>query len=299
METPSDTRGPLRLVVPPEDGGQRVDIYLAAATGRSRRWARRLLGAGSVWRNRQPLRVLSRRLAEADVLDLLVPPSEVELAPGREERELPILFEDQWMAAVDKPAGMLSQPAEQGEEWSADQLIRRALARREGRCPHLHLVHRLDRRTSGVLLFALRPQIQGALARLWRNQRVERRYLALVGGRPSFDEVQLTASIARDRSHRWRFETHADGKTARTEVRVLERREETSLVECRLLSGRTHQVRVHLSEAGYPVVGDVLYGGTPAPRLLLHAWRLELEHPRSTERMRLEAPPPSGLARSA
>lgn len=287
--------------MPFEHDGARLDVFLAAATELSRRAARALIEAGDVLRNGQPLRVLSRTVQAGDVIDALRPPAEL----GAAVPDLPlprILFTDGWLLVADKPAGVLSQPAENRGpgDLALDEILLLGLALREGRRPFLRLVHRLDRQTSGAVLFARVRQALPPLSEAWRSGAVDRRYLAVVGGHPSFEATEVDRPIGRDPEHRWRFRVDGGGRAARTEVAVVERLAgDTALVECRLTTGRTHQVRVHLAALGHPVVGDTLYGGSSRPtvsRPLLHASRLDLPHPRTGDRLTIECPLPSDFS---
>jgi len=295
----SPTPPPVRLVVPPEQDGARLDQFLAAATALSRRACRALVAAGAVLRNGETLRVQSRTVVTGDVIDALRRPGELGV-PARPSLPLPvILFEDAWLLVVDKPAGVLSQPAETAApgELAIEQQLLLSLAARNGRRPFLRLVHRLDRSTSGAVLFARREQALPRLAESWRNGQVDRRYLAVVAGDPAFDELEVDRPIGRDPAHRWRFQVDPGGRPARTALRVVARHAAgTALVDCRLLTGRTHQVRVHLAAVGHPVVGDRLYGAPSHPgsgRPLLHAASLELPHPGNGRRLQIVSPPPA------
>ncbi len=295
--------GLVRLLVWPAHTGLRLDQFLAAATPLSRRKARELLASGAVHRNGQALRVASRALECGDVIDLLAAGDGLGLPALPALPPLAVLHEDRSLLAVDKPAGMLSQPAEEraAGELACDELALLELSRREGRRAFLRLVHRIDRLTSGVLLFARSPEALGPLTAAWQGGQVERRYLAVVEGRPEFAERRVEAAIARGADGAWRFEVPAGpgrGKNAVTEVWVLQAGEPFSVVECRLLTGRTHQVRVHLAHLGHPVAGDRLYGARlPGPlRPLLHAAGLTLPHPKSAERLEIVAPLPADLA---
>jgi RluA family pseudouridine synthase len=289
----------VRLVVPPEHDGARLDLFLAAATALSRRASRAMVAAGEVLRNGETLHVQSRILVAGDVIDALRSPAELGV-PGVPSLPLPtILFEDAWLVVVDKPAGVLSQPAEgtQRGELAIEQQLLLALAARDGRRPFLRMVHRLDRTTSGAVLFARTEQALPRLAASWRAGRVDRRYLAVVAGDPDFDELEIERPIARDPAHRWRFRVDDAGRPARSSVRVLARHAgRTALVECRLHTGRTHQVRVHLAAVGHPVAGDRLYDAPAqlgAPRPLLHAASLELPHPGDGRRLHVDSPLPA------
>lgn len=292
-----------RLVVPPEHDGARLDLYLAAATSLSRRASRAMVAAGEVQRNGEVLRVQSRTLVAGDVIDVLRSPAELSVPPVPPLPLPAILFEDAWLVVVDKPAGVLSQPAEDSPrgELAIEQQLLLALAARDGRRPFLRMVHRLDRTTSGAVLFARTEQALPRLAAAWRAGTVDRSYLAVVAGDPGFDELEIERPIARDPAHRWRFRVDEAGRPAHSSVRILARHAgRTALVRCRLHTGRTHQVRVHLAAVGHPVVGDRLYGAPAqlgAPRPLLHAASLDLPHPGDGRRLHIESPLPADFER--
>lgn len=286
-----------RLLVRPGQGGMRLDLFLPDAAGLSRRRSRALISEGAVWRNGQAIRVQSRALDEGDVIDIVTADIDLESQPWRPE-DLDLVFEDRWLAVANKKAGVLTQPSENSrtEELALDQHLLLWMAYRDGRRPFLRTVHRLDRLTSGLVVFAHNPQALPALDRSWRTGKVDRFYLALVEGCPDGeDDGLIDAPIGRDRAHTWRFEVDRRGKAARTRFQILLRSEGWSAVLCRLETGRTHQVRVHLAHLGHPVLGDHLYGSTTrdTPRPLLHAWALAFPHPGDNSPLRLTAPIPS------
>lgn len=255
-----------------------------------------MLAEGQVARNGRPQRVASREVELGDVIDLLSPLARF----ASPVPEVTIVHEDASLVVADKPAGVLSQPADTRAEGELayDEQVLLALSHREGRKIFLRLVHRIDRLTSGLLLFARSPESLGPLAQAWQAQRVERLYLALVEGRPDFSETEASTPIGRDLAHVWRFQADPAGQAARTAVRVLTASHPLSLVECRLVTGRTHQVRVHLAHLGFPVAGDGLYGARlrgPA-RPLLHAARLALPHPATQELLTVSSPLPADFA---
>ncbi len=288
-----------RLLVRPGQGGIRLDLFLPEAAGPSRRRSRALISEGAVWRNGQAVRVQSRILDEGDVIDIVSPDIELESHPWRPE-ELDLVFEDRWLAVANKKAGVLTQPSENSrtEELALDQHLLLWMAYRDGRRPFLRTVHRLDRLTSGLVVFAHNPQALPALDRSWRSGKVDRFYLALVEDLPEDDQGVIDAPIGRDRSHAWRFEVDRGGKEARTHFKVVHREDQWSAVLCRLETGRTHQVRVHLAHLGHPVLGDHLYGSSTrdVPRPLLHAWALGFPHPGDNSPLRLTAPIPSVMS---
>jgi len=292
-----------RLLVGPEQQGERLDIFLAGTTQLSRRGARRLIADGFVWRNGDPLRVQSRALTPGDVVDVLRPPEELGVPPLPEVVTPELLFHDRFLLVAAKPAGVLSQPAENRslDDPSFDHQVLLALALNTGRRPFLRMLHRLDRMTSGAVLFARSSSALQPLTQAWADGRVERSYLAVVEGHPGLDNFEIDRPIARDRGHRWRFHCHESGRTAQTRVQIVARLDGgLSAVRCQLITGRTHQVRVHLTDIGHPVLGDRLYGSkraAEADRPLLHAASLTLPHPDTGEELRVECPVPEDLAR--
>ncbi len=291
-----------RCIVTREHEGARIDVFLAAVTQLSRRATRRLLTEGTIRFNGRPIRVQSRPVTAGDVVDILQPPAELGVGPLPNIVTPTILHQDRWLLVAAKPAGVLSASAEnmQQGELAFDQQVLVARAVADGKRPFLRLVHRLDRVTSGAILFACHPEALPPLTSAWGKGLVERVYVAVVEGHPEFERVEIDRPIARDRLHAWRFTTDPSGRKAATEARVVAHLENgLAVVECRLVTGRTHQVRVHLASVGHPVLGDRLYGSRradEAPRPLLHAASLTFPHPRSGEKLHIVCPPPDDIA---
>ena len=213
-----------------------------------------------------------------------------------------VLYVDEDVVLVDKPSGVLVHPTSDGEEDTVLARLVVELARRFGNPRKVSVVHRLDRDTSGVMVLARTHAAAEHLHRQFRAHLVSRRYLALVAGDLA-RETTVERSIGRPRpgARRAALAAGAGGRPARTTVRPLERFGRATLVEAELGTGRTHQVRVHLSSLGHPVLGDPIYGGeglgpVAVPRLALHAAHLGLTHPRTGERLELGAPLPADLA---
>jgi 23S rRNA pseudouridine1911/1915/1917 synthase len=237
---------------------------------------------------------------------------------GRRTKPEPILYLDGEIVVVDKPPGVTTmrhkhEAAEFGSRAQrflpvtlADQLTGMLAAALHGRPPKVRPVHRLDKETSGLVVFALTPAAERELGRQFREHSIERTYQAVVRGRSSSGRIE--SFLVRDRGDGRRGSTTdpAAGHRAVTHVRVLEELGEFTLVECRLETGRTHQVRIHLGEAGTPMCGERVYDrpphgpplpdGSGAPRLALHAARLGLRQPATGKFLRWTSPLPDDLA---
>jgi len=237
---------------------------------------------------------------------LVEPGAEITIAPNRPrhtsqgelERER-VLFVDSQLAIVDKPPHMSTVPYDEHEHGTLDRELLRTLSlmlRRPVRT--LHLVHRLDKETSGVLVFA---RTQGALRQLkqqFRVHSIERRYLALAEGHVSSATLRSRLVADRGDGRRGSTTSHTLGQPAVTHVRALEHFSQVTLVECRLETGRTHQIRIHLAEQGHPLLGEKVYrrGPPTAERVMLHAASLGFDHPTTGSRVRFEAVLPRDFA---
>lgn len=231
----------------------------------------------------------------------------------RARASVPILWADETLVIVDKPAGLLAVASAAGAE--EDTVVRRMhdYARHlNPRRPYVGVVHRLDRDTSGALAFALTPAAREALRALFRAHRIERRYVALVHGRPRAEQGEIDLPIHEGyvAGRRRVAREHEEALPALTRWRVLERFEDTALLELQLETGRQHQIRLHLAHAGLPVLGDPVYSEVaeragraparrlrlPVPRQMLHARVLGLTHPLTGQPVRVESPLPPDFA---
>ena len=205
-------------------------------------------------------------------------------------RELALIHEDDALLVVVKPPGLLTIATDRERERTAYRLLWDYLAAKRERP---FVVHRLDRETSGLLVFAKSEPAKRALQAQFEARSVERIYLALVDGRPSPARGTLESRLAEDRMLRVR--SAQSGRPAITHYRVIGRRREGTLLELRLGTGRRHQIRVQLAEAGWPILGDVTHGGPRggAGRLCLHATRLGFVHPVTKQPVAFESAPPA------
>jgi 23S rRNA pseudouridine1911/1915/1917 synthase len=298
--SPTPTRAaPLRIVIPPECAGLRLDQALSRlvpqySRTRLAQWVRaskiRLDGATALPR---------RRVWGGEVIDIVPEADALGLADLPEDIALDIVHEDDALLVVNKPPGLVVHPG--SGNWSGtllNALLRHipALAR----LPRAGIVHRLDKDTSGLLVVAKTLAAQTDLVRQLQARDVRREYLALVHGRMSRSGT-IEAPIGRHPVQRTRMAVVARGRRAITHYEVLERFRSWTLLRCRLETGRTHQLRVHLKSIGHPLVGDATYGkrnSAPAfTRQALHAERLALRHPQTGRMMSWRAPPPADIQR--
>jgi len=290
---------PLRIELSTEEAGERLDLVLHQ---RFPQFSRARL---QEWIKRGRVRVngVSRRasyLVRVGEAVEVEPAGPAPLHAAPEQIPLTVLYEDQDVIAIDKPAGMVVHAGAGVHSGTlVNALLHRfgSLSRTAGEL-RPGIVHRLDRYTSGVLLVAKNDAAHQRLAEQFASRRVEKTYLALVHGSVKQDRARIEKPIARDPRRRVRMTTRvARGRAAWSEYRVLRRFERFTLLEVRIGTGRTHQIRVHLASIGHPVVGDRLYGA-PAKiarqptlaRYFLHAHRIKFAQPSTSQPVTIESP---------
>lgn len=294
-----------RVRIPQSLDGERLDRVLCLLWDMPRSEATGLITAGAVRLGGRPESTRARRVAADQELEVeLGVRHRPEVLVGEPGDDLPLVHVDDHVIVVDKPAGMVVHP---GAGRSTGTLAQALL----GRFPDLAgtgspdrpgIVHRLDKGTSGLLVVARSPSAYASLVAQLGARTVERAYLALVWGTVATDAGVVDAPVGRGATDRTRMAVVAGGRPARTHYRVLARSTEPvglTLVECRLETGRTHQVRVHMAAIGHPLVGDARYGGSrpvvATTRPFLHASQLGFDHPGTGERRRFESPLPPDL----
>lgn len=287
----------IELIVPKPDARLRLDRFLAKElTAYSRSRIQQLIRAKCVTLNGAPARP-SELVRAGDQVDLIEPPPEkIDNLP--EAIPLDVLFEDDDLVVINKFAGLVVHPGAGHREHT---LVNALLHH----CPTLSgiggkerpgIVHRLDKETSGCLVVAKNDETHRGLSEQFAARTVEKIYLALVAGRLKRSAGTIEEKIGRHPVHRQRMSVASShGRAAKTEYRVIRASDNGSLIECRLHSGRTHQIRVHLHHLGHPVLGDKVYAAKLSkncPRQMLHAWKLGFRHPRTGEWKNFEAPLP-------
>ncbi|MBI5577053.1 MAG: RluA family pseudouridine synthase [Deltaproteobacteria bacterium] len=302
-----------RIAVPPDKAGERLDRFLAEALpDLSRSRIQQLIVEGHVLVGSAPARASFRLKGNEEVTVDVPPPRPADLAP--EDLPLRILFQDDHLIVVEKPSGMVVHPA----PGHAGGTLVNALLACTGRLSGIGgvarpgIVHRLDRDTSGILVAAKTDEAHARLSAQFSTHReVDRRYHGIVRGRPKRPEGKVETRIGRHPAHRKKMAVLPEGgRQAVTRYRVVESFGSFSLVEFRLATGRTHQVRVHCAHLSCPIVGDEVYGGgrkvalskgRSAPtvtldRFFLHAFHLGFVHPVTGERMEFTVPDPPEFA---
>lgn len=281
-----------------DTSGVRIDTYLAGLNkDMSRSYIQKLIDDGHVLAGEKKVKS-NYKLRHGEIITMDIP-DPVELKVDAEKIEIEILYEDDDIIVVNKPQGMVVHPA--AGNYSGT-LVNALL----GRCSNLSgingvmrpgIVHRIDKDTSGVLLVAKNDFSHKNLAEQIKNHTVNRRYIALVEGVLNVDRGTVEGAIGRHHTDRKRMDVVAGGKPAVTHFTVLRRFKEYTLIEAVLETGRTHQIRVHMSHIGHPVVGDPLYGVKKQRFKLngqaLHAAVLGFLHPRTNEYMEFKAELPS------
>ena len=292
------------VTVPATDRPRRADRVVADAVGLSRSYVQRLIEEGRLTVRGEPVK--SNTMLDAGTsLELDIPDRAVATVEA-EDIPLKVVYEDADVLILDKPAGLVTHPA---PGHTSGTLVNALLARggveaygtvagenRPG------IVHRLDRDTSGLILVARNDRAQAALMAQLKARRVKKTYLALVYGAVPAEKGRIEAPIGRDPRHYSHMAVIATGKPATTGYRVRERFPNWSLLEVDLMTGRTHQIRVHLASIGHPVAGDPVYATSTARsgppglhRMFLHSWRIEFASPSGDRVIRAEAPLPEEL----
>lgn len=303
MNTPdytqsTDSRQPQSLAIPSRLSGLRFDQALAEMLPQhSRSRLQVWISTGAITLEGE-ISTPKHRVWGGERVQVVPDEHPSEAAPQAEAIGLTILHEDEAILVIDKPAGLVVHPG--SGNWSGT--LMNALLHHASQLqalPRAGIVHRLDKETSGLLVVAKTLEAQTDLVRQLQARTVKRQYLAVVEGKLNQAEGRIEAPIGRHPTARVKMAVVIHGKPAVTHFKVVERFPRHTLIECRLETGRTHQIRVHMQSAGYPLVGDPTYGAKNKQRLFkrqaLHAWRLGLIHPQTQQAIAWEAPIPDDL----
>ena len=325
MDTKNSVDGTVRQAMADEShAGWRLDRFLAATLPEfSRARLQQLIGEGAVTLADKKVKDPNHRVKGGDTYTLTAPPPRP-TRPQGQDIPLTVVYEDKDLIVINKPAGLVVHPAAGNPDGTlVNALIAHCGMGLQGIGGEARpgIVHRLDKDTSGLLVAAKNERAMTSLAKQFANHTIERAYHALVWGSPRVSSGSIESQIGRSQFDRKRMAVlRSGGKTARTNYKVLEKfgppeRVFASLVECRLETGRTHQIRVHLTHLGHPLIGDPQYGRTRQPpraktpeeevayaaaggfsRQALHAFVLGFQHPSLHKTLRFEAPWPADFA---
>ncbi len=279
-----------------DQAGERLDVFCARAGDMTRSAAQRMISEGDIQLNGSIAKANQKLKINDQVTVLLRPAAEVDIVP--ENIPIDIVYEDADIAVINKPKGMVVHPAPGNPNGTLVNALMHHLSGLSGIGGELRpgIVHRIDKLTSGLIVVAKNDNAHTSLAAQLKEHSARRTYIAIVDGNIKEDSGTVDAPIGRHPVDRKRMAVVKDGREAVTHWRVLERYGVYTLIEARLETGRTHQIRVHMAHIKHPVSGDVVYGSAK-PRLglegqALHACRLELTHPSTGDRMTFKAEVP-------
>lgn len=291
------------FIIDEADRDRRIDAVLAdLMEDISRSSIQKLIEEGSVFVNGDPVKIKKRKLKEGDLIKIALR-EEGQFFVEPENISLDIIYEDEDLMVVDKPAGMVVHPAIGNLKGT---LVNAISFHCKGRLSRINgdirqgIVHRLDKDTSGLLVIAKTDTAHAALACQFASRSVKRIYKGIVYGYPKNERGTVDAAIGRDYKNRLRMAVvESGGRAAVTHYRVLENLREFSFVEAELVTGRTHQIRVHMAYIGHPLLGDTLYGPKKqrfdVKRQMLHAVTLGFIHPSTGQYMQFDSPLPGVL----
>ena len=281
--------------------GRRLDVLLSEQSDLTRSRVAALMEEGHVTVDGTPVTKAGLKAKPGQTIILTIPAPKPAV-PEAQDIPLTILYEDNDLAVVVKPCGMVVHPAAGNADGTLVNALLHHLDSLGGIGGELRpgIVHRLDKDTSGLLLVAKNDAAQLALSEQLSARTMEKHYRALVEGAPREDSGRIEAAIARSKKDRKKMAVDDEGREALTEWTVLQRGRGVALLDVHILTGRTHQIRVHMRHIGHPVCGDPIYGsqkGAKVPRLMLHAYSLTFTHPASGERMTFTADLPAEFLR--
>lgn len=299
----------IEAIIAPTANGWRLDRALADAVPTlSRERLKVLIASGAVTRDGQMVRDPAKRAAAGDRLSVAVP---VPTMPHNEAQDIPLViaYEDEHLIVIDKPAGLVVHPAAGNLDGT---LVNALLHHCQGSLSGIGgvarpgIVHRIDKDTSGLMVAAKTDRAHEGLARQFHDHSIDRRYRAIVGGLPRPSEGKVDAPLARSATNRKKIAIVQGGKRAVTHFRTMERLRDAALVECRLETGRTHQVRVHMASIGHALLGDPVYGRTKGAqkalletlgfrRQALHAAHLGFIHPVKSTALAFDSDMPADM----
>ena len=279
-----------------EGSGERLDVILSRDGEITRSRAAALIKEGCVQVGGRVETKPAFKASQGARILLTLPETKMARAAAQ-DIPLEILYQDAYLAVVVKPCGMVVHPAAGNDDGTLVNALLFHLDHLSGIGGEMRpgIVHRLDKDTSGLMLVAKDDKTHAALSRQLADRKMEKHYRALVTGHMKEERGVIEKPIGRSRTDRKKMAVEENGRWAKTEWKVLKEYPDKTLLDVHIITGRTHQIRVHMSSIGHPVLGDALYGHRHMPaasRLMLHAYSLEFTHPVTQERLRFAAPCP-------
>ena len=274
--------------------GERIDSYLSSVTDYSRNKISKAIKEELVFVNDKSVSA-SYKVKAGDVITFSIKEEEIDVVP--EKMDLDIVYEDEYLAIINKPSGMVVHPALGNYSHTlVNGLLYHFNKISNNNSIRPGIVHRLDKDTSGLMIVAKDDKTHELLSDMIKSREIDRRYLALVWGIVSHDRGRIEAPIGRDINNRQQYTvTDINGKDSITNFIVLERLKNVSLLECKLETGRTHQIRVHMNYIRHPIVNDPVYGRRKVINdfgQMLHSYKLEFVHPITKKTLSFEQEPP-------
>lgn len=288
----------IEIIVAIDEAGERVDAFLRRKTELSRSRVSELILSGALSINGKEQLKPSYKVESGQCISLAVPDTQaVDIAP--QNIPIDILYQDRDIVVINKPCGMVVHPAAGNEDGTLVNALMYHIRDLSGIGGEMRpgIVHRLDKDTSGLILVAKNDKAHTVMSEQFKSRTMEKHYRAVAFGSFSQDTDLIDAPIARHPVDRKKMAVVPDGKPSQTEWRVIERLRGATYLDVHLLTGRTHQIRVHMQSVGHPLLGDKIYAphiktSVHVPRLMLHAYSLAFTHPVTGEHMELTAPIP-------
>lgn len=288
----------IEIIVAIDEAGERVDAFLRRKTELSRSRVSELILSGALSINGKEQLKPSYKVESGQCISLAVPDTQaVDIVP--QNIPIDILYQDRDIVVINKPCGMVVHPAAGNEDGTLVNALMYHIRDLSGIGGEMRpgIVHRLDKDTSGLILVAKNDKAHTVMSEQFKSRTMEKHYRAVAFGSFSQDTDLIDAPIARHPVDRKKMAVVPDGKPSQTEWRVIERLKGATYLDVHLLTGRTHQIRVHMQSVGHPLLGDKIYAphiktSVHVPRLMLHAYSLAFTHPVTGEHMELTAPIP-------
>lgn len=284
-----------RVIFPVTENSILMEFLIKQLPGKSRNNIKSLLGHKQVFVEGKPVTQYNHQLVQGQEVEI----GGNRVAPEQKFKEYTIVYEDQHLIVIDKAAGLLSMATENEKRTTAFSLLSRHV-KKQDRDNKIFIVHRLDRETSGLMLFAKNEEVKKQLQELWNETILERTYIAIVEGRVEQQKGTFTSYLSEDKVYRMHSSSDpAKGQKAVTHYSVIKQNESYSLLKVNLETGRKNQIRIHMQEMGHSVAGDKKYGAVtnPVKRLGLHAQQLSFIHPASGKEMNFETKIPRAFMR--